>query len=682
MSSVRKGSPTSVRFGACKAGRHRRFAAAVLTLIAALQVVSALAAPLKPAAEKLVRAATFEVVVPKIDEGETVQYERPLPWDLLPYTLRTDRYVSIGTAFAIGRNEFLTAAHVFASWVGSGYAEPRLRATDGTIYAIDQVLKFSGHEDFVVFSVRDPPAIEALAVETSPEMNSEVHAVGNAMGEGVVIRSGLLTSETPEQQDGRWRWYRFSAAASPGNSGGPLVDAAGRVIGVIVAASPAENLNFALPIRRVFDAPERRARMEARVPYQLPVMPFGVNDTLRFDFELPLGLAEFGQRLAAELNGHSDRLRTKLLAEHADRLFPRGEQSERMMHNYYNARQPRLIRYGDDGEWSPREISGETNASLPHGGQVTAGSIAGTVLIQVQKPENMPLASLLEDSRLQMDLALKALNWTRVIGTEPIRITSLGAAAQDEKHLDAYGRPWQLRSWRLDPMDLKAVALVLPVPNGYVALMRLVPVSRAYINVEELKLLANLIYVTYVGTMPQWQEFAKLEGLRPKLFDGIRIEYTANQRFRYRSPRFEFSLEPSLVDIGDRSSLELDFIYFPEHGVVVWDVTGLRFLEDLEKSITVFVRRKARVPAEIGGKLHSEWGRMLRREAPFDGQPYLDEEFPRIRSVFGTPESDTATVTSEPERLYDVGLMLRGFPSKETVRKLQQELLATFKLLE
>jgi len=679
---VRKGRPASVRFGACKAGRHRRFAAAVLTLVAALQVVSALAEPLKPAAEKLVRAATFEVVVPRIAEVDFIQYERPLPWDLLPYSVRTDPYVSIGSAFAVGENEFVTAAHVFTSWVGSLYGEPRLRAANGTVHEIGQVLKFSGHEDFVVFSVRDPPAIEALAVEASPEMNSEVHAVGNAMGEGVVIRSGLLTSETPEQQDGRWRWYRFSAAASPGNSGGPLVDAAGRVIGVIVAASPAENLNFALPIGQVLNAPSLRARMDARVAYQLPVMPFGVNEAMQFDIELPLGLAEFGQRLALESNSHSDRLRTKLLAEHSERLFPRGEPSVRMMHNYYNAWQPRLIRYGDDGQWRPRELSGETEVSLPHGGQVTAGSIAGTALIQVQKPENMPLANLLADSGLQMDLALKALNWTRYIGTESIRITSLGAAIQDEKHVDAYGRPWQLRSWRLDPMDLKAVALVLPVPNGYVALMRLVPVSRAYISVEELKLLANLIYVTYVGTMPQWQEFAKLEGLRPKVFDGIRIEYTANQRFRYRSPRFQLSLEPSLVDIGDRSSLELDFTYFPDRGAIVWDVTGLRFLEDLEKSITVFLRRKARVPAEIGGKLHSEWGRMLRREAPFDGQPYLDEELPRIRSVYGMPESAAATVTSEPEKLYDVGLMLNGFPSKEEVRKLQQELLATFKLFE
>ncbi len=638
--------------------------------------------PLKPAFERAIRAATFEVVVPKIEEGETVQYERPLPWHLLPYTIRTDRYLSIGTAFTIGPNEYLTAAHVINGLAGSGYAAPLLRAGDGTMHEIDQVLKYSGHEDFVLFSVRDPPKVKPLLVEAAPAMNSEVHAIGNAMGDGVVIRSGLLTSESPEQQDGRWRWYRFSAAASPGNSGGPLVNSDGRVIGVIVAASPAENLNFALPIRRVLEAPDHRARMDVRVPYQLPVMPFGVNESLQFELELPLDLAAFNERLMALSNAHSARLRAKLLAEHAERLFPRGASSARMMNNHFGATEPRLIRYGEDGEWQPREISDETRVSLPFGGQVTAGTVAGVALIQVRRPDNQPLAALMTDSRLQMDLALKAINWTRFIGTEAIRVTSLGAAVQDEKHVDVYGRVWQQRSWRLPAMDLAAVALVLPVPNGYVAMMRISPTGLGYVFTEELKILSNLIYLSYVGTLPQWQEFNQLDGLRPKVFDGIRIEYTANRQFSYHSPRFEIRLEPGLIDITDRSSVVLDLTYFPERGAVAWDVSAFHFHEDLETSLNVSVNRKARVPLEIGGNLHRDWNRMLRREAPFDGRPHLDDEFPRIRTVIGLPQAAAPAGAAEPEHLYEIGLRMRGFLSVELMREMQQQLLANFKLLE
>jgi S1-C subfamily serine protease len=39
---------------------------------------------------------------------------------------------------------------------------------------------------------------------------------------------------TPEARYGNWKWLRFSAAASPGNSGGPLLDSKGNVIGIVL----------------------------------------------------------------------------------------------------------------------------------------------------------------------------------------------------------------------------------------------------------------------------------------------------------------------------------------------------------------------------------------------------------------------------------------------------------------
>ncbi|HWC00204.1 MAG TPA: hypothetical protein VG672_26025, partial [Bryobacteraceae bacterium] len=57
---------------------------------------------------KKVRAATFEVVIPKpSDDGIT--YEKPRPYDLLPYQYRNDKYFSVGTAFEISGHRFVTA---------------------------------------------------------------------------------------------------------------------------------------------------------------------------------------------------------------------------------------------------------------------------------------------------------------------------------------------------------------------------------------------------------------------------------------------------------------------------------------------------------------------------------------------------------------------------------------------
>lgn len=150
-----------------------------------------------------------------------------------------DKYRSVGTAFALGANRYATAGHVILLGMGSQFGPPGLRDGSGKVYAIDQVLRYFDRQDFAVFSLREQPQeVRYLKTGPKPALNAAVFAVGNALGQGVVIRDGLYTSDTPEEQDGEWSWLRFSAAASPGNSGGPLVDERGRVVGVVLRHSP------------------------------------------------------------------------------------------------------------------------------------------------------------------------------------------------------------------------------------------------------------------------------------------------------------------------------------------------------------------------------------------------------------------------------------------------------------
>jgi hypothetical protein len=55
-----------------------------------------------------IHQTTFEVVAAK-PVDEPLVYEKPLPLELLPFQERNDKYYSIGTAFSIGHNRYVTA---------------------------------------------------------------------------------------------------------------------------------------------------------------------------------------------------------------------------------------------------------------------------------------------------------------------------------------------------------------------------------------------------------------------------------------------------------------------------------------------------------------------------------------------------------------------------------------------
>ena len=163
------GTRTKVREPMISRFRARRsvLAAAFLLLTTAALPPFAGAAPASAELQKKVRAATFEVVMRK-PEKDTLSYEKALPLELIPYTERTDKYFSVGTAFAVAPGTFVSAGHVILSGLGSQFGPPALRDSGGNVYPVDRVLKFSLHEDFVVFTVSKGPAASRLKPVAHP----------------------------------------------------------------------------------------------------------------------------------------------------------------------------------------------------------------------------------------------------------------------------------------------------------------------------------------------------------------------------------------------------------------------------------------------------------------------------------------------------------------------------------
>lgn len=111
-------------------------------------------------------------------------------------------------------------------------------------------------EDFAALRITNPPAAGPLVFRTRPARLAEpVHALGYPLSD-ILSASVRATSGTVNALPGPDRGESFlqiSAPIQPGNSGGPVIDNAGLVVGVTTATlserayERAQNVNFALP---------------------------------------------------------------------------------------------------------------------------------------------------------------------------------------------------------------------------------------------------------------------------------------------------------------------------------------------------------------------------------------------------------------------------------------------------
>jgi serine protease Do len=582
------------------------------------------AASIDPALQKSVRAATVEVVLPR-PLKDPLTYERSLPLELLPFSERNDRFHSLGTAFSIAPGVYVSAAHVMTAGIGSEFGAPALRV-DGTVYPIDKVLKFSQHEDFMVFTVSGDVPGGILATSAAPAIDEAVYSVGNAQGEGVVIRDGLLTSMTPEDQDGRWNWLRFSAATSPGNSGGPLLDSAGRVVGVVVARSAGENLNYALPIERVLQAPEGIAAYDTREAFALPHLIDTGTGTLKATFKLPMPFAQFAARHQALHQQYWLKQRDALLSAKGQDLFPNGT-TGKSLYGAPRGSVPALVVESDEREWRLLEGGKPEATNLPGDGVISVRMARGIGLFLLTRPNEAHDDAFYGDSNAFMDLLLRGVKLTRAIANQSIRIRSAGPAVSEELYTDTWGRRWQMRRWPLGYTQVSVVVAALPTPTGYVGMVRMSPAASASETAEELKTLTTNFTAPMEGSLPQWQAYLARKALRPARFDAITLAGNASDGFHFVSARLNASVPEDLLRVTETGWLRLETGFVQDGAKTTWDVAGLTLAADHGGETYLTLSRRVRPAADGDRDAMERWDKMLNRKDEFDGVTAHDPDY-------------------------------------------------------
>lgn len=591
-----------------------------------------------------VQAATFEVVVPKT-ENPKITYDRPLPLDALPFQVRNDKYNSIGTAFAIGPNRYVTASHVAQMGIGGLFGKPLLRDAQGKVYAIDKVLQYSLGEDFMVFSLVDGPNVAPLKPDRGSHLNEVVYAVGNALGTGVVVRDGLYTSNTPEEQDGRWRWIRFSAAASPGNSGGPLLDKDGDVIGVVLRKSPNENLNFALPIDRVLDASTKASESDERLITRPEFMDATQTGKLHMRFDLPMTFDDFAVSWQKQADAFTDQQWQALMAREDAKVFPKGEGSHTVLSGTapINAF-PEILHRDANGTWERGMPQHHRNNTVSNG-YMDAGVTGGNVLFHFRKPDGTLLASLVADPKAMMDEMLKGSQLTRSVGEEKVRITSLGPPAVDTVFVDRWQRRWQYREFDLPFIDVGMVIYTLPVPDGFIGILRYAPAQQLHVARTQAEAAANFVSASYIGSLDDWQQYMKLTGWQPAPLAASKVDIDYGKHFAFASPAFSLAFDTNVQRIEPAGNIALPFSFIDRGEGVKLDIAGISVRQDASKTADVRVNRHPKPFPDAPERSQGAWNQVLKHEHPQDGMPFKTDDTTWAGVVAGTP-------AAEPKALY------------------------------
>jgi serine protease Do len=633
--------------------------------------------------QKIARGATFEVVLRK-PESERLTYDKPLPLDLLPFAERNDKYLSIGTAFALSDGTFVSAAHVMILGIGSPLGAPLLRDAAGNVYAVSKVLKFSSREDYMAFTLAVPPAAaQPLVPATDTSVDDQVFAVGNAFGAGVVIRDGLFTSETPEDQDGSWNWLRFSAAASPGNSGGPLLDASGHIVGMVAAKSPNENLNYALPIRRITQGSAKAATFNQRGAFGLPMLKDRITVTMNAVIPLPKTFGEFVDAYRSVMAANQRKSSDQLLTSAAGSLWPKGK-SQKLLADLAPTYFPKIIQQNADAEWQAIGVSSQST-DLGGDGFVEVGdSDTSILLFRIRRANQATDTAFYSDTEQAGNLLLKGLTLQRFFGSEAIRITSLGVATVDTPYKDKFGRQWQLRSWPLGYDDQWVNALMLPTPDGYVGIYGS---SSGLYNENGVALLlvaADYISTSYSGSLPQWQSFLTQRRLRPAGFDEIKLNYDVKYGLNLTTPRFSVALPIAGTLIGERTVLDLQMSYILEGERLVWDASGMGLEQAWDKQSHLYFTRVSRPGDDSGKAAQQRWREILNRSNSYANTAWPDSDLSKywIATVLDASARTAGSFPASSRVLYTLTCAVDREILPRELYEMQQMALRGIRVLE
>ena len=237
--------------GAPRVRRSRRLlAAGVAALVVLLGVIAVLATRLSAAAPTPSAQAATPSPTPTSAASRTVPdiYQRAVPSVVI---VRTSH--DLGTGVIVADNgTILTANHVITSGGTITVTFADGTTANAVVAAADPKLDIA-----TLTPARLPQVVVPATLGGGANVGAPVVAIGNPLGLIDSVSAGVISglNRTADTDHGKLSGLiQFDASVNPGSSGGPLLDAHGLVIGIVVSIATPDNedafagIGYAVPI--------------------------------------------------------------------------------------------------------------------------------------------------------------------------------------------------------------------------------------------------------------------------------------------------------------------------------------------------------------------------------------------------------------------------------------------------
>jgi hypothetical protein len=617
---------------------------------------------LSPSTLNLVQNAVFEVVIEKPVEDATV-YEKELNWDRVPFSIRNDKYYSIGTAFAVSKTELVTAFHVinlgFESMVFSKYS---IRDSKGNVYEVDQVTGGSNEKDYLIFTVKGKTFDEFFQFERKFKTGDTVFSIGNALGEGVVVRNGLVLGTVPEEDSGRWNLLKSSADGNPGNSGGPLVTQDGKVLGVV--SSLKENILYSIPADVVLDGSRAELPYRQKSGVSHLILANKWNGTFESKVKLPDSYTKVRKSLCEAYNKYYDNAMTTLFKEAPEYLS--GANNAYLLNSSLSTIFPEVSFVDpNDDNW---KMSGMERKSytLDDDGRLYHSSVSGFSFYKVKRPLSVSVEKINTDPRYIMDLILRNIRTERNLwGNDKYRILSFGEPSSKGSFRDSFGRTWISVYWLIGFEDEVQIMYILPLPNGPIVVSTRQDSSFLHIFEWDMHKICDHLFAAYDGSFDEWSSYIALKQLIPDFLKDIRFDWkSAEQSFSLKSGYLSVNADKQVFDWNARSELYLAPTWYKLNGKLEFGVRKVILSKDQRGKDFIILYRGIKPDPKLGTNIMENWNDLVIEKHPFDGKPVL------------SPKDNTGFVGAilkprrlNPDTLFSLYLSMENPQNEENLSK-------------